>query len=265
MRIMAERFEAVAVPIEVPAELGLSGPGIQWSLMHDSGDSGDQVYRITAAEAPNRWVKTSSRMKHMELAGQRDRLNWIGDKLPVPKVLGYAQTADRQWLVTTEIPGLAACDDDLTIPKPEKVRMLARGLREIHSIDPAGCPFVETIADKLARAEKIMETEDHWNRSLYALLQRLPRPADDLVFCHGDYCEPNIMFHEGKISGYVDLGFAGVADRCADFIQACYSLVRNGDKDYVDLFFSEYGMKKVDFNKILYFQVLDGVTAAAGY
>jgi aminoglycoside phosphotransferase len=253
---MADELTPIPAPDGVPAELGLSGAGVRCEPA-EAGDSGDKVYRVTEQGMPNRWLKTSRNLKWMWLAAHRDRLLWMAGKLPVPRVLGYALAAGREWLVTTEVPGLSACDPGLDLPKPEKIRLLARGLRRIHSIDPAGCPFVDTLAARIARAESGIASADYGVRARFALIAKLPRPVEDPVFCHGDYCWPNILFHEGKISGFIDLAFAGVMDRYADFGQACYSMVRNGDGDYIDLFFSEYGLPGVDYGKVLYYQGLE--------
>ncbi len=108
-----------------------------------------------------------------------------------------------------------------------------------------------------------MQGDNHETRARFALLSKLPPPAEDPVFCHGDYCEPNIIIEGGRLSGFIDLGFAGVMDRYADFGQACYSLVRNGDRDHIDLFFAEYGLPNVDYQKILYYQELESALAAS--
>jgi aminoglycoside phosphotransferase len=259
---MVDESIPIPVPDGLPPELGLSGVGIRCEPAQ-AGDSGDLVYRVTEPGQATRWLKTSRHLKWMWLATHRDRLEWMLGKLPVPKVLGYALTGDREWLVTTEVSGLAACDPGLAMPRPEKIRLLAHGLRRIHSVDPAGCPFVDTLASRIARAGGCMATGDHGIRARFALIEKLPRPAEDPVFCHGDYCWPNILIHEGKIGGFIDLAFAGVMDRYADFGQACYSMVRNGDGDYIDLFFREYGMPGVDYGKILYYQDLEFALGAA--
>lgn len=94
-------------------------------------------------------------------------------------------------------------------------------------------------------------------------------PEEDPVFSHGDYCLPNLFLKEGKVSGYMDLGRSGIADRYQD-IALCYrSLKHNysgryGGKVYTQLnpdfrpesLFEELGIEP-DWEKIRYYILLD--------
>lgn len=58
------------------------------------------------------------------------------------------------------------------------------------------------------------------------------RPEEELVFSHGDFCLPNIFLSDEKVSGYIDLGMAGIADKWQD-IALCYrSLLHNFNGKY---------------------------------
>ena len=42
------------------------------------------------------------------------------------------------------------------------------------------------------------------------------KPKEELALSHGDYCLPNVFFKDGKVSGFIDLGASGVADKYLD-------------------------------------------------
>ena len=58
------------------------------------------------------------------------------------------------------------------------------------------------------------------------------RPPEDIVLTHGDYCLPNIFAKGDQISGFIDLGKAGPADRWQDIAIAIRSLAHNFDGRY---------------------------------
>lgn len=91
------------------------------------------------------------------------------------------------------------------------------------------------------------------------------KPTENLVFSHGDYCLPNIFINQNKVSGFIDLGRSGIADKYQD-IALCYrSLKHNfegryGGKIYedfnADILFDKLGIKP-DWDRIRYYILLD--------
>jgi aminoglycoside phosphotransferase len=72
--------------------------------------------------------------------------------------------------------------------------------------------------------------EERAGRSPASLLDELhaTRPPDEeLVLIHGDYCFPNVVIKGWALSGFIDLGRCGVADRYHDLAQAARSVRRN--------------------------------------
>lgn len=58
---------------------------------------------------------------------------------------------------------------------------------------------------------------------------RIIGPEEEPVLSHGDYCLPNLFAMGHTLSGFIDLGRAGTADRWQD-IALCYrSLKHNAD------------------------------------
>ena len=67
----------------------------------------------------------------------------------------------------------------------------------------------------------------------YQIANRLSGcPPEDIVLTHGDYCLPNIFAKGDRISGFIDLGKAGPADRWQDIAIAVRSLDHNFDGRY---------------------------------
>lgn len=65
------------------------------------------------------------------------------------------------------------------------------------------------------------------------------KPAEELVFSHGDCCLPNIFVREERIEGFLDLGRSGVADRYQD-IALCYRSLKSN-------FAGRYGGKPIEY------------------
>lgn len=91
------------------------------------------------------------------------------------------------------------------------------------------------------------------------------RPEEEAVLSHGDYCLPNVFGKGNRLTGYLDLGRAGIADKWCD-IALCYrSLSQNYSgrfhgkaySGYDDLLlFKEIGIAP-DWKKIRYYILLD--------
>jgi kanamycin kinase len=84
----------------------------------------------------------------------------------------------------------------------------------------------------------------------------LCRASEDLVVCHGDYCAPNALLTEGRVTGYVDLGELGVADRWWDIAIGGWSTVWNFGAQFEPLFYASYGIEpdpeRIAFYRLLY-------------
>ncbi|SKC81893.1 kanamycin kinase/aminoglycoside 3'-phosphotransferase-2 [Maledivibacter halophilus] len=85
---------------------------------------------------------------------EKNILNWLDGKVPVPKVLHYNVFDNKQFMLISEIKGLNAAHYYYT-SKPATVdTMLARSLRLIHDIDITCCPFDSRLNIKIGEAKK---------------------------------------------------------------------------------------------------------------
>lgn len=232
------------------------------------GESGAYTFRLTSADG-NRYLKIVPQNLQLGLEREVAVLQWLEGKLPVPQVLCYCYDSGYQYLLMTEIQGTPSYDSVFAADLPQLVRLLAKGLRMIHSIDIKDCPFDQSLSVKIKtasyRTAQGLVREDDFDavrqgRKAQDLLEELLalRPtAEDLVFTHGDYCLPNVLIKDGDISGFIDWSRGGIADRYQDLALAARSLTRNFDAKFVPLLFAEYGLTQIDYAKIEYYQLLD--------
>lgn len=235
------------------------------------GCSGTRIFRLTRAGETSLYLKLAPREPDGELRVEVERLRWLAGRLPVPEVRAFEVDDGFDYLLICEVPGVDASDRVHAGDLPLLVRCLAAGLRMLHALPVSGCPFDHTLDRMIPAAEErvrrgIVDDSDfdtpRLGRAAADLFQELLRArpaAEDLVFTHGDHCLPNVLLQHGVVSGFVDLGRAGVSDRYRDLALAQRSLAHNfGDLgDWTALLFQEYGIMDPDWQQIEYYQLLD--------
>ncbi len=170
-----------------------------------SGESGTWVYRAIRSDGSACYLKIADApWQQEELLAEKERLEWLQGHLPVPEVYAFSVESGRSFLLLSEIPGQASCDTTFEQDVPVIVRLLAEGLREIHSVEIADCPFdrrlVHTIALAKRRVEAGLVDESDFDEErreartneLFETLVKSRPDVEDVVFTHGDYCLPNI-------------------------------------------------------------------------
>lgn len=260
----------------LPPELrqGPLGPYLE-QILHAKaiviGASSAQVYRLSDATGPVSFLKISPRNELVTLADDAARLRWLVDRLPVARVLAYHEDATHSYLLMSAVPGVDAATlaERSGTNTRQLVRLLAEGLRQIHAVSPADCPFDHRLAREVEHARQqairglVNEADfdpERQTRSALALFDELvaTMPKDeDLVLTHGDYCLPNIMIEGNRVSGFIDLGRAGVSDRYRDLALVRRSLIRNCGERWVTPFFRDYGLPAPDEAKLAFYQLLD--------
>lgn len=232
------------------------------------GQSSAQLFRIEGPETF--YLKMQVEITGSGLSTEAAALRWLGAYLPVPEVVYYERENNIDYLLMRALPGLPASDPYWQCDPNRLVRVLAQSLVRLHQLDISTCPFDQRTETKLREvAENVaqgavdaddFDPENH-GRTPEELLERLyqNRPeTDDLVVTHGDFCLPNLMLQQWELSGFIDLGSLGVADRYQDLALCTNSLRYNlGTDQYNQLFFETYGLTKVNDEKLAYFRMLD--------
>lgn len=173
--------------------------------------------------------------------------NWISRRIPVPQILAYEVHDEKAYCLMTKVPGEMACDDRYMRDPELLLDIVAEALRLLWSVDAAGCPCDNSLDVKLKTVRYHVENDlvdventepETFGENGFAspgkLLEWLEnnRPAEELVFTHGDLSLPNILVKNNRVSGFIDLGKMGIADRWQD-IAICYrSLKHNFEGKY---------------------------------
>lgn len=239
------------------------------------GESGTQVFRVAGAALLPSYLKVGAFHLINQLNAEKERLFWLQGRLPVPQVLYYGEAHSKAYLLLSEIPGKISCAEVFKVDLPRLVKNLARSLRMIHNLPIADCPFDHRLPNVLAQAKFHIENglvdesdfdDERVGLSAETVFQQLltrqtSLAPQDLVLTHGDFCLPNVLLDpfSYEVTGFIDLGRAGVADRYQDLALATRSLAYNWGTEWVEMFFAEYGIPapQINWPKVEFYRLLD--------
>jgi len=235
------------------------------------GESGGAVYRLHGkAGAPALFLKYGQGSVADDVDDEMARLRWLGSYLPAPAVLHFTRTPDEAWLLMTAVEGKTAyriLEDDAA-RRIEVVRALARFLRRIHDIPTSECPFNSDHSYRLARARVRIDAgevdEDDFDDEragwtagqVWDAMQALLPFAPDPVVTHGDYSLDNLLIVDGEVSGCIDVGRLGIADRYQDLAIAWNCLGEFG-APLQEHFLEQYGITEPDRRRLQFHLLLD--------
>lgn len=251
----------------LPAAIASAVSGYTWRQIH-VGFSPARVFRLDAANKSSLYLKISPRGLAHSLLQEKSKLEWLKNRLPVPEVLRFVAGESADYLLLSAISGSDAGDEALKDDIPRVIEQLADGLKMIHGLPVGNCPFDERNARKIETAAKLVENNlvdeddfDEINQGKTAadLLRELLDAEsfdEDLVFTHGDFCVPNVILDHGRLSGFVDWGNAGVADRYQDLALLSRSVIDNFGAEYEESVFKIYGIEP-DREKIRFYRLID--------
>lgn len=210
-------------------------------------------------------------------------LQYLQGRLPVPRVFAHETADGKSYLLMGKCPGRMACSPVYMQSPALLCRLLAEGLKKLWAADISDCPSDQRLSRKLSMAGYNVENNlvdmdnvqpdtfgENGFRDPASLLQWLyeNRPEEEPVLSHGDYCLPNIFGTGSSVTGFIDLGKTGVADKWCD-LALCYRSLSNNysgkygsptDNAYPDydasLLFRELGIEP-DWKKLRYYILLD--------
>lgn len=230
------------------------------------GESKASVWRIAMGESAL-FLKAEPAHDLSEMGDELLRLDYLAEMgFPAPRVVDHVVAEDFNWLLMTAVKGR-----DLTHLGEEPkvlIQVLADGLKRLHALDPAHCPFDHSLDRRLRDAEanvlagRIDETDfdderDGWTGQQVFDWLAANRPEEtNRVVTHGDACLPNFLADGSRFGGIVDCSQLGVSDRWQDLALACRSLEFNGGKAFVGEFLAAYGAE-FDAERYAYYCAMD--------
>lgn len=253
--------------IELPSSLVKLTNGFSWEPI-TIGHSAAMTYLLKGSHT-NQYLKVQSRNSVEQLFAEKEKLAWLAGKLPVPHVLFYGKDEAKEYLLMSEIKGVNASDQTHRDELPSMLESLGSGLKAIHQVPVDDCPFDQRLIVKIEEAknrveQKLVDEDDfdevRRGKNARELFEELisKRPLhEELVFTHGDYCLPNVIVENKRVSGFIDWGRAGVADKYQDLALAIRSISSNFGNQNVPFFLAGYGIQDLDESKVEFYQLMD--------
>ena len=143
------------------------------------------------------------------LDAERDRLEWLAGRWPVPQVIGLFQASGDDWLLTRALQGVPMYHPSVGWSPERVAASLGEILRGLHATEAGDCPFG-------------VRKRGH-------------------VLIHGDYCLPNVLVHDGRLSAVIDVGLAGLGSPETDLAAGVWTLQYNFGQGFARAFLDAYG------------------------
>ena len=251
------RFDSAALP-------SILIPYVQGAKIFDSSCSGtaQTLYLKGSVRAYLKINQPGKLLRECKLT------NFFHEHGLAPKVLAYVSENDRDYLLTEALDG----EDGISgmhLKNPKKLAgVFGESLCLIHNLPRDGCPYQQRTSEMLQEATA-NASRNNGDLNLipegvpkaYEMLLSLKSAAIDDVVLHGDYCLPNIIMQNYKLTGFVDLGTGGFGDRHYDLFWGIWTLQYNLKTDkYKDVFLDAYGRGYLDEDHLELCRLLAGLT-----
>lgn len=222
--------EAPSLPQAIAAALRDLETGHAWARSM-VGQSGGDVWRVADRDGrTTHFLKHGSSAVADALVDELARLRWLAPHVPVPHVSAFVLEQGSAWLLMSALPGETAWEVLNTHPEraDSVVVALAAFVDRFHAIPATTCPFTASAANRLHLARHhidagLVDEDDFddcregWSaEQVWSALLAQPLPQAAPVVTHGDFSLDNILIENGAVTGCIDVGRAGLADRYQD-------------------------------------------------
>lgn len=165
----------------------------------------------------------------LETDNERDISNWLDGQIQIPNILVYYVEDGKAYTLMTRIKGKMLCDEEYLTNPDKLIDFVVMGLKRLWEVDISNCVYeTSRLSERLKMARENVEKglvdmdnvePETFGEEGFANPEELlcwlenNRPKEDIVLTHGDFCLPNIFIEDNEISGFIDLGKMGPADR----------------------------------------------------
>ena len=180
--------------------------GLEIKEITDFHRSGDLVFSISDKYI----LKVSEELARLQQEFEKD--TWVSNHIKSGKPMVFIIENSKAYYLREYLEGDNLCLEEYLNDPIKLVDLLVEGLNMIHNT-------------KVDSKEYIVD-----------------EAYDTLI--HGDYCLPNILVKNGHVSGFVDLGDAGIGDPWCDYAWCIWSLEYNlKSKEYTPLLLEKLGIE----------------------
>jgi aminoglycoside 3'-phosphotransferase II len=233
----------------------------------DRGMGGANVFRLHDPGGTELYLKVVAGTAVSELRREIERTTWLEKHgVRVPEIIRVHEGSSFGACLMTPVPG---CHPQEVLGRRSQVMLdLANGLRSLHSMPTANCPFDESIGARLTRAGEMIKAgvinpECFADRNkglspetIYDRLVHSIPEHESVVVVHGDATFDNLLVDETGRVGFVDCGYAGRGDRYLDLSTLVMEIDEHFGWEAKHLFVSSYGIGDLDTRKSEFFNDL---------
>ncbi len=244
------------VPFALPRSIG---EHLRGARIYDSSCSPEaRVYYIE--KDCGYYLKKAARNS---LSREAEMTSYFNSKGLGARVVGYETFGECDFMLTERVRG-EDCIFARYLDDPKRLAsLIGEELRALHETDASDCPVKDRMGEYISLVEENFRTgnydSSHFPDSFgyrsaeeaIGVFESGKKELENEVLIHGDYCLPNIMLDDWRLSGFIDVGNGGIGDRHVDLFWGAWTLGFNlGTDEYRDRFFDSYGRDKIDSEKL---------------
>ena len=173
-------------------------------------------------------------------------------------------------MISKKLEGDMICCDEIFDDMKFVIELSARAIKMLQNTNVDNLIINNNLSKKLALAKynidnNLVNSSDMTEKNqkkfgsvtnLYEYLINNKVSEDNLCFSHGDLSLPNMFYKEDEITGFLDLGDAGIADMWYDIAILVKSLRRNYETVEAEEYLFKCMNIEPDYEKIEYYILL---------